>query len=179
MLKNKDDEIKFLRNTLQKDLEKENEYSEYFGKVTAEKTLSNIINNYKNLPKEEVLENNFSMSQNHITTLALGLAPEMHDEKIQKLINIFLTEGVHNVFSILKQMNDPHLEDDFHRFLVQYILKEGEQKKMGQYKDTLKSIETTLFEVILQSEFDDKKMDDAKNICALMERFYAGMMSFY
>jgi hypothetical protein len=177
MLRNKDDEIKFLQETLESEMQKENQFSEYFGKTKSENILSRILNNYKNTPKEEILHSNFSMTDKHITTLALGLAPEMHDAKIQKLIDIFVTEGVHNVFSILFKMNDPHLEDDFHRFLVQYILQDGARKKMGKYQDTIKAIETTLYEIILQSELDDKGQNDAKNLIALMERFYAGMMS--
>ena len=31
------------------------------------------------------------------------------------------TEGILNTIQIVKQMNDPHLDDDFHRFLVEYI----------------------------------------------------------
>jgi hypothetical protein len=176
-LKNKNDEINYISNLLQQEEKKQNEYSNYFGEIKKENVLKKILGDYKQKSPSEVLSEKFIMTQQQITSIALGLSPEMHDAKVQKLIDIFLSEGVHNVFSILKQMNDPHLEDDFHRFLVQYILQDGARSKMGQYKDTIKAIETTLFEIVLQSEFEEKKGDDAKNICALMERFYAGMMS--
>jgi hypothetical protein len=188
--KNKEEEIEYLRSlVLQQD--EENKKSAGFNLLNREKTdskesqINNILKKYKTEETEKVLHQNFSLSEEHLTTLSLGLSPEEHDDKLQKLIDIFLTEGIKNSFSVLEKLDDAHLEDDFHRFLVQYILKsdqEKNRKKIGNYKETIKALETSLFQVILPTEKDQNPSTqnvpvDPKNVIALMERFFVGMLS--
>ena len=72
-----------------------------------------------------------------------------------KLLRMMVLLGLTmSSFSILAKLNDPHLEDDFHRFLVQYVLKFNEKasKKFGSYKETFRATDATLFQVTLQTE---------------------------
>lgn len=181
--KNKDEEIEYLRSLV---LEKEKQQKESvtFGLLknteSKEQQISEILSKYKTEEPEKVLHKDFALSAEHITTISLGLAPEEHDEKIQKIIDIFLTEGIRNTFSILQKMQNPHLEDDFHRFLVQYLSKIHDAKKFGNYEETYKSVDTTLFEVIMPTENNEQKDNNTQsqqNIVALMERFFVGMLS--
>lgn len=190
--KNKDEEIEYLRSLILDKDEPEKKSGLSFLKKeepstnnSKESQISEILNRYKQEKPENVLDKNFRFSEEHVTTLSLGLAPEEHDDKVQKLIDIFVTEGIKNCFSILHKMNDAHLEDDFHRFLVQYLVKlpkDNTQKNFGSYRETVKALETTLFQIILPTEKDNQPGQtspqvDPKSVIALMERFYVGMLS--
>ena len=60
--------------------------------------VNELLNKYKETNPQDILTQNYRLSADHITTLTLGLQPEEHDEKVQKLIDIFITEGVRNSF---------------------------------------------------------------------------------
>lgn len=191
--KSKDEEIAFLKSLLvEKEEKKSLANALSFGakedETDKKRRASEILAEYRKTNPQDVLKDNFRLSEDHITTVALGLQPEEHDEKLQKMIDVFTTEGVRNSFSILSKINDPHLEDDFHRFLVQYVLKFNIEasKKFGNYKETFRAADSTLFQITLQTE----KLMDAReqnsqhtqfqviqqNI-QIMERFYVGMLA--
>jgi DNA helicase HerA-like ATPase len=188
--KSKDDEIAFLRSLIAQK-EEEQKKSAGFNLIAKENVpkkeeqIQGILNKYKETDPENLLSKNFQMSEEHVTTLSVGLSPEEHDGKMQGLIDIFLTEGIRNTFSVLAKMNDSHLEDDFHRFLVQYILKvdtDKVNKNFGNYKETAKALETSLYQVTMPTEKEpapgqSNLPPDPKNIIALMERFFVGMLA--
>lgn len=187
--KNKDEEIEYLRSlVIEKETEIENKNKNTFNffvkedKMDKEHMIGEILHKYKKTEPENVLDKNFVLNQDHVTTISLGLQPEEHDNKLQKLIDIFLTEGIRNSFSVLGKINDAHLEDDFHRFLVQYISKTHEIKNLKKYKETVKALDSSLFQVIMPTEKETQPgtpgvPPDPKNIIALMERFFSGMLS--
>ena len=51
----------------------------------------------------------------------MKLKPEMHDIIMEELLGIVVTKGVRNAFSVVEKMNSPHIDDDFHRLLIQYL----------------------------------------------------------
>lgn len=183
--KSKDEEIAYLRSLIMDSSEEKSESKSSFSlfkqesKESKQKIAEEILNKYKNENPSDILHKDFLLDQDHVSTIALGLSPEEHDEQLQRLIDIFLTEGVRNAFSILDKMDNPHLEDDFHRFLVQYILKFQDSKKFGAYKETYKAVDTSLFQVIMPTEKVEtpKEQNPQQNIVALMERFLTGMIS--
>ena len=174
--KNKDEEILYLKSII------ENKTVEIAGETlisveNKEIVASDILKKYQALEKHADVNSIIALPISQISTIALGLAPEEHDEKVQKIIDIFVAEGISNAFAILDKINDKHLDDDFHRFLVQYVLMYSDPKSFGNLKDTKKAVETTLFEIVLQSSNKEKEDQDPKALIALMERFYAGMLA--
>ncbi len=188
--KSKEEEIEYLRSLIVQQ-DDENKKNSSFNILAKEKSedkesqINDILKKYKTEEPQKVLHQNFILGQEHVTTIGVGLSPEEHDDKLQKLIDIFTTDGIRNVFSILEKMDDAHLEDDFHRFLVQYILKsdpEKNKKRIGNLKETAKALETSLYQVILPTEKEQTPGNqnipaDPKNVIALMERFFVGMLS--
>src|SRR3989344_3969203 len=69
-------------------------------------------------PKVEVL------SDAEVEKIVLELAPEAHDDTIGELIGILKEKGLKAALSVVEKMKNPHIEDDFHRFVIEY-LKEG------------------------------------------------------
>jgi hypothetical protein len=191
--KSKEEEIEYLRSLILEKNENEKKSTLSFLKKedsdtkenSKESQINEILSKYKQEKPENVLNKSFQLAEDHVTAISLGLAPEEHDEKVQRLIDIFLTEGIRNSFSVLQKINDAHLEDDFHRFLVQYLAKlpkDNGEKNFGNYKETVKALETTLFQIILPTEKEiqpgqSSPQVDPKAVIALMERFYVGMLS--
>ena len=196
--KSKDEEIAFLKSLLEEKKTETNNnglfpnalnFSSKEDNFEKQRKAQEILNDYRKTNPDDVLKGNFRLSEDHITTISLGLQPEEHDDKLQKMIDVFMTEGVRNSFSILEKLNDAHLEDDFHRFLVQYVVKfndESGKKKFGNYKETYKVVDSTLYQVSLPTEksLDANQANNqsnaeatAKQTVALMERFYVGMLS--
>jgi hypothetical protein len=40
---------------------------------------------------------------------------------MKSLIGLLQEKGIKNTLSVVEKMGNPHIEDDFHRFLIQYI----------------------------------------------------------
>src|SRR3989344_3667873 len=92
-----------------------------------------------------------------------------------ELLGILLNQGIKNALTVLEKLNSPHLEDDFHRFLVQYILKEGEPADFTSKEKIWTGSHMTLFEITLPGIGLEKEKQNFKELIAKMEQFYAGM----
>jgi hypothetical protein len=109
--------------------------------------------------------------------IVLRLAPESHDKQMEELISILQTKGLKQALKVLYKLNSFHLEDDFHRFLVQYLKAgygEGEIKERSRMFQVLRK---TLYEVSLPFTKDSTR--SFKEIISGMEQFYSGMLSIY
>lgn len=128
----------------------------------------------------EVYKANPKQVEQAATEVVLKLSPEMHDKDMEQFFTVMIEKGIYNALEVVKKTGNPHLEDDFHRFLVEYIkaglkpvgLKEGEPLQ--------KALTHTLYEVSLPDYDTEEKQDRArplKEMLSAMEQFYAGMMS--
>jgi hypothetical protein len=124
-----------------------------------------------------VLDSSFQMPQAEIHTLVQNLKPEEHDAKISELLSVLAERGIKNTLSILEKLGDPHVEDDFHRFLVQYIKKGFPVKGLEPKTSLSKALHMTLYEVTLPDTPTDAKEKALKELISSMEQFYAGMLS--
>ncbi|HMO78972.1 MAG TPA: type IV secretion system DNA-binding domain-containing protein [Candidatus Paceibacterota bacterium] len=148
------------------------------GESDIEDGIKNTVESYGQNSPEEVLQKGAVIPETFRNEIVLKLKPEEHDAKMGELISIVYEKGIINALSIVLKLDDPHLTDDFHRFLVQY-LKEG-YDLTGLQKETPleKNLRRTLFEVALS--YDRNNSDDSgdvKKFFEIMEQFYFGMMS--
>lgn len=170
-----EEEIEYLRAKV---LNQEKKYIETFSNVDREGVIREEIRKYAKSNPDEILAKGHKMLANHQKEIVLELAPESHDSKIEELLGILTENGLRNALGILSLMDNPHLEDDFHRFLIQYVksgLTLNDTKGAEKYA---KSLKHTLFEVALNT--DEKEEGKGKNLKELisgMEQFYAGMIS--
>lgn len=143
-----------------------------------ENIITEKILDYKAVKPEEVLEPDYQLKNREIETIVLDLSPEEHDSKMEELVGILQTKGLLNALSVVEALKDAHLDDDFHRFLVQYI-KAGLPISSVQEKNPFfKALQMTLFEVTLpQSGFKEEKAKNLKELISKMEQFYAGMIT--
>lgn len=166
---NPQDELHFLRQELAK---KEAELQSK-GIETQKESLSHqLIESYKNTPVEQIVAPKSRIPEQKLEVIALQLSPEAHDKKIEELVGILMQSGVRNALEALRKMNNPHLDDDFHRFLVQYLSAYHSVPGLKNDTETYKNIDTTLFEITLPAAEQGKSFKEAMS---LMEQFYASM----
>lgn len=118
-------------------------------------------------------------AQVHANTLTLNLDPEHTDETIAELRSVMETKGIHNAFTILAKLQNPHLEDDFHRFLVQYLLAGMQAKGLSDNQPEWRALRMTLYEISLPETSPDEegRNKSLKELISSMEQFYAGMLA--
>ncbi len=174
--KTPEEELSYLRSHVEK---RERELKQIGNFETAkEDAILDTINSYKNTNLEDVYEKKNIINKTEKEAIVLKLKPELHDSIMEELLGFVLTKGIKNTLEIVLDMNNPHIDDDFHRILVQY-LKTGELiKDLKEGSAIFKSLHMTLFEITLPAPRDEAdKNKSFKDFIGAMEQFYAGMQS--
>jgi len=146
--------------------------------VPREDIITEKIIDYKTTKPEEVLHPDYQMKGKEVESIVLDLSPEEHDTKMEELVGVLQHKGLMNALSVVEALKDAHLDDDFHRFLVQYIKAGLPISKSQEKSPFFKSLKMTLFEVALPQAGEEKeKQKNLKELVSKMEQFYAGMLS--
>ena len=127
----------------------------------------NIIKQHEQSPQKEILHPNFAHNQARTEGISLKLSPEIHDDQIGGLYQVMLEHGIHNTLAVINHMQNPHLKDDFHRFLVEYLLEKSILPVRDLTPELLSELTTTLYEVIMprETENDEKEHKSIKELC--------------
>jgi hypothetical protein len=143
-----------------------------------ENAASSVINEYKNIPAEQLVHKNNIIREKEAESIVLKLKPESHDNTMEELLGIVVTKGVRNALSIVEAMDNPHIDDDFHRILIQYLKADQALSDFKEGTPIYKSLNMTLFEITLPPPLDEAdKSKGFKEFIGAMEQFYAGMQS--
>ncbi|MFA5933854.1 MAG: TraM recognition domain-containing protein [Candidatus Paceibacterota bacterium] len=134
-----------------------------------------VVKEYAILPKEQVLPKTQIIPEEESANIVLRLRPESHDTKMEELLGILLTNGIKNALEIVMKIGNPHLDDDFHRFLIQYI-QSATVPSLKEGTPLFKALHMKLFEITLPEKLEDDKRP-IKEFISMMEQFYAGMQS--
>ena len=86
-----------------------------------ENAASDVLGVYKNIPAEQVVHKDNVMEKKEVEGIVLALKPETHDNIMEELLGIVITKGVRNALSVVEAMGNPHIDNDFHRILIQYL----------------------------------------------------------
>ncbi len=172
---NPQEEIKFLRQEIAKKEEEVISRGEKpdHEKIAHEKIdeLQNAVVTHPGIPQ--------ALVKKEVEAIVLNLSPETHDDKMGELLGILQEQGIFYALKVLDGIHNPHLEDDFHRLLVQYLRQGFPVKGLKNKSPLEKSLQTTLFEVSLPEEEEEegKQPKELKVLISKMEQFYAGMLS--
>ncbi len=174
--KTPEEELRFLRAEV---LKHEKTIAERNETPLREEIIRSQLKVHAQRKKEDVLEKNYALKNKEAEAIVLDLSPEEHDYKMAELITILQEKGVLNTLSVVEKLKDPHLEDDFHRFLIQYIKSGFSVGRNNEKSPVLKALKMTLFEVSLPgiAKDDAQKGKHLKELISKMEQFYAGMLS--
>ncbi len=171
-----EEELVYLREQV---AQRERELMARGAETNREHIVSDKVRDYSYVPTNAVLHPEYKASASLIQEMALDLAPEPHDAKISELITILKEKGIKNAMDVVDALDDPHIEDDFHRFLVQYVKKGFDVLGLKPKSDLFKSLSMTLYEVSLPDADNDTEehKKSLKELVSAMEQFYAGMAS--
>ncbi|MFZ2523278.1 MAG: type IV secretory system conjugative DNA transfer family protein [Minisyncoccia bacterium] len=169
-----EEEIAFLREQISK---KEAELKENNLEYKIDDVVSDQISRYKNTLPQEVLDETLEIAKHDIDSIVLNLEPERHDKKMEELLSILKEKGIKNSLSVLFGLKDAHLEDDFHRFLVQYVKKGYDNKNIDLSSREFRGLNMTLYEVVLPEEKEEQSKKPLKELISSMEQFLSGMLS--
>lgn len=190
--RNAEEELAYLRKVI---VEKEARLmagshgeSEHFA-ADRERLIGDEIRHYTNQDAERVLHEHFTVPAARAAEVAgelageitLELEPESHDKQIEPLISRMYSEGILNTVQVVRNMNNPHIEDDFHRFLIQYV-KAGLPTPGLSAKESApeaRALHKTLYEISLPegAAGSDGQKRTLKEMISSMEQFYGGMLS--
>jgi hypothetical protein len=143
-----------------------------------ENAVGDVISGYKNIPAEQLIHQDNILKEKEAKGIVLALRPEPHDNIMEELLGIVITKGVRNALSVVEEMGNPHVDDDFHRIIIQYLKNGYAMSDLKENSPTYKALNMTLFEITLPPPDDlDDKSKGFKEFIGAMEQFYAGMQS--
>ena len=145
---------------------------------TQENAVKEIIGEYKSIPATDLVHKDNLIKKEQVEGIVLKIKPEQHDVIMEELLGIVITKGIRNALSIVEAMNSPHVDDDFHRLLIQYLKTGQGVPDLKEGTPLYKSLNMTLFEITLPPTQDEaEKQKSFKDFISAMEQFYAGMNS--
>lgn len=145
--------------------------------VLPKKLIKETVQEYAAVSSKEALAPHYAITEEEAQSITLELSPEPHDKKIEELVSILLEKGIKNTLTIVEKLNDPHLLDDFHRFLVQFIASGHSISDLRENSDLWKTLHMALFEVSLPEVAEADKDKRLKELVSGMEQFYLAMLS--
>lgn len=143
------------------------------GTRTLEAATHSTIEQYAQSQASDFLHESAVLPAHEAERIILRLKPESHDKKIEELFGLMTEKGIKNALDMVKKMNDPHLRDDFHRFLVQYLHSIGAIPGLKEKESLYDELSHTLFSIALPQQEDT----DFKKISAAMEQFSTSLIS--
>jgi hypothetical protein len=116
-----------------------------------------------------------SVSTQEAEGLAVDLVPEEHDDKVLELAKLAKEKGVVSALKVLKKMQDAHLTDDFHRYLVEYSLEGKDDIIIADSSEIGKELGFQLFRILItKSEKPEEK--NIEELLASMEQLYSNLV---
>ncbi len=167
-----EEEIAYLRSQINEKQEKAKGFEDRF---TKEDHAHEIVRDYRELPVEKVVPTAAQLPASEKKRLMEWLAPRETDDQVQMLAQVMAEKGVKNAFVMAEGLNNPQIDDDFERFLVQYLVS-GHEVKNNISKEEWKALHMKLFEIVLP-EAEESNGKSAKEMMGLMEQWYASMQA--
>ncbi len=171
------EELDFLRERISK-------IEQQFEKTSKKDSISespkanirNEIIDYGNIQPEKLMAKGTIIPEMMRDEIVLELKPESHDSKMAELISLVMEKGISNALDIVRKLEDDHVNDDFHRFLVEY-LRSGYSLNTKEALPIFNELNRNLFTVTIPEREDEDSKDTEKTLVAEMQIFFSGMLS--
>jgi hypothetical protein len=167
-----EEEISFLRRQIQEKMERAKGFEHRF---TEKDRANEVVQDYRSTPLEKVIAPHVQLSGGEKHRLIEWLSPRDTDERVNMLFQVMAEKGIKNAMSVAAELNDPEVEDDFERFLAQYLISDHDIQN-DVTKEEWKALHMKLFEVILPAETEGQGKQ-LREMMALMEQWYASMQA--
>ncbi len=167
-----EEEVAFLRSQIKDKTERAKGFEDRF---TEKDHAHEVVREYARIPIEKVIAPAAHMSAGEKHRVLEWLSPRETDDQIQMLAQVMADKGIKNAFVMAEALNNPVIDDDFERFLVQYLLS-GHEVKNNLSKEEWKALHMKLFEIVLP-DGGASEGKQAKEMMGLMEQWYASMQA--
>jgi hypothetical protein len=146
--------------------------------------ISETIHQHHSAPAE-VLAEEYRLSEATKESEAQAILAELEvggsEAAIKSLQRAMEEKGIKNALAVAEKLGDPHVADDFHRYLVRYVaaglLASG---IVDESAPPFLALKMTLYEIALPASSGEEKNGRAKTLKELiskMEQFYSGLLS--
>ncbi len=169
-----EEELQYLRAQV---AEKERQLTELGHRPEREALVHDELVRYRERPQAEVLHESHQLTDSEIRAIVLDLPPDKDDAVMAELLGVVTEKGVRNAIAVAERLNNPHLEDDFHRVLVQYVARGYPAPDLAEKAPLFNALHMTLFEVTLPEKTGSQEERPLKEVISAMEQFYLGMFS--
>lgn len=110
--------------------------------------------------------------------ITLELVPDANDKDMEELLGVLNTSGFDAALATLDKIQNPHLEDDFHRLLVQ-LKRDGHPIKGLDPQSALgKALDFVLLEVAVPEPKSNEPGGSLKDVVTQMELLYHAVVPF-
>ncbi len=173
--KSPEEELAFLRSHI---AEKEKALKEDGIDTSRERLSHEVLSEYKQYTPQDVMHTGALMDTKAHDSLVLRLHPETHDNTMEELLALLLDKGISTALATVSKLNNPHIDDDFHRFLVQYLASTHKIPGLKEGTPLFKTLDMKLFEITLPDPSDEQsEKKELSLLLSTMQQFYAGMHS--
>jgi hypothetical protein len=128
-----------------------------------------------------VLEPSYRISASEAEGAASHILSELHlggsEAAVANLERIMEEKGIKNALTVMEKLKDPHVADDFHRFLVRYLAAGLPATGVDEKAPRFKGLRMTLYEVSLPAPSGKADERPLKELISAMEQLYAGLLS--
>jgi hypothetical protein len=145
--------------------------------ISEQDAATEVVSQYASTTPNEVLKPEYALRDHESTEIVLKLSPETHDGQMEHLLGILEEHGIRNAISVVEKMNSPHLYDDFHRLLVQFIAGGYSVNGLKESDPLWKPLHMSLFEISLPEVSEEEKKKQLSELISGMEQLYAGLLS--
>ena len=154
---------------------------EYINQTQPHRNLENAatftVEQYARAEAKQFLHETAVLPAHETERITLRLRPEAHDQKIEELFGIMLEKGIKNALDIVNKLGDAHLQDDFHRFLVQYLHTVGAIPGLKERASLAQELRHSLFTITLPAPTNTSEENaQFKTFIQAMKQFYVGML---
>ncbi len=132
----------------------------------------------------EILVNEYLMNETVANETAQKILTELNlggsEEAIKSLQKTMEEKGIKNALSVLEKLHDPHLTDDFHRYLVQCVSAGLPAPGIDEKSPRFQALKMTLYEISLpgpKNAEPNARAKTLKELISAMEQFYSGLLS--
>ena len=131
-----------------------------------------------------ILAKGYRMSETTKKSEAEAILAELNlgggETAIRSLEQAMEEKGIKNTLAVLEKLHDPHVADDFHRYLVRHVAAGLPAPGIDEKAPRFQALHMTLYEVALPEPKPEEPQGRTKTLKELisgMEQFYAGLLS--
>lgn len=167
-----EEELRYLRERV---AQAEQEHLKEGVPANKEAIISKEVIAYGQSPREEKLEEHFILENEQFEKSLEILNSKEHKEKMREVYRLLAEKGILNALKVVREFGSPHLEDDFHGVLVNYIKTGAIVPGLDKEQNLSRVLKKTLYEITLPHA-EGEKTPTVAQAMEFMQRFYSGML---